>query len=416
MSRSADKKMNKDSYKMPWRLLAVAVLLNFCTWAILFSIPPMEALISRDLLFSHFQTGLLFSAPIVMIALSAIPAGVLADRVGIKKVIGIGAIIALIGASLRGITTGYPDLLIFSLIFGLGMGLTFAILPKLARSCSQPDQTILVMGILTGFGVLGGVGIGLAITVPLLYPLTNSYHGVFIFWSILLLIITILWWVMVKEPPCPHAEVEPEKISFSEIKQTLKNRVLWLLAFILFLHNFFFYTWAGWVPTYLLEKGISLSSAGLMASVMLWVGVPTVILVPIIFSGYDIPRKLFIWLPSVIYAFLAGAILYANQFSLWFLMIIAGIINILRFNTLLTLPVEIMPREHAGTASGVVVSVGYMGAVVGPIIAGEILDVSGSLQSIFIILIVLSLITTVFAFLIPSDNTKKRSIQIDQKN
>lgn len=108
--------------------------------------------------------------------------------------------------------------------------------------------------------------------------------------------------------------------------------------------------------------------------------------------------------------------MYANQFSLWFLMIIAGIINILRFNTLLTLPVEIMPREHAGTASGVVVSVGYMGAVVGPIIAGEILDVSGSLQSIFIILIVLSLITTVFAFLIPSDNTKKRSIQIDQKN
>ncbi len=108
--------------------------------------------------------------------------------------------------------------------------------------------------------------------------------------------------------------------------------------------------------------------------------------------------------------------MYANQFSLWFLMIIAGIINILRFNTLLTLPVEIMPSEHAGTASGVVVSVGYMGAVVGPIIAGEILDVSGSLQSVFVILIVLSLITTVFAFLIPSDSTKKRSFQIDQKN
>lgn len=61
------------------------------------------------------------------------------------------------------------------------------------------------------FGVLGGVGIGLAITVPLLYPLTGSYHGVFDFWSILLLIITILWWVMVREPPCPHVEAEGEK-------------------------------------------------------------------------------------------------------------------------------------------------------------------------------------------------------------
>ncbi|HEY0196283.1 MAG TPA: MFS transporter, partial [Methanobacterium sp.] len=87
---------------MPWKLLVVAVFLNLCTWAILFSIPPMEALISKDLLVSHFQTGLLFSAPIVMIALAAIPAGIIADRVGIKKVIGIGAIIALIGVLLRG--------------------------------------------------------------------------------------------------------------------------------------------------------------------------------------------------------------------------------------------------------------------------------------------------------------------------
>lgn len=403
--------MNKDSNKMPWGLLTVAVLLNFCTWAILFSIPPIEALISGDLLVSHFQTGLLFSAPIVMIVIAAIPAGILADRMGIKKVIGIGAIIALIGALLRGIATGYPDLLIFSLIFGLGMGLTFANLPKLARSCSQPEQTLLIMGILTGFGVLGGVGIGLAITVPLLYPLTNSYQGVFDFWSILLLIITILWWVMVREPPCPHGKVELEKISFTEIKQTLKNRVLWFLAFILFLHNFFFYTWSGWVPTYLLEKGISLSTAGLMTSVMLWVGVPTVILVPILLSGRHIPRKSFIWIPSVIYAFLSGAILYASQFSLWFLMIIAGIINILRFNTLLTLPVEIMPKEHAGTASGVVVSIGYMGAVVGPLIAGQILDMTGTLQSVFVILIVLSLITTGFAFLIPKNSTKGNALE-----
>lgn len=398
--------MNKNSYKMPWGLLAVAVLLNFCTWAILFSIPPMEALLSRDLMVSHFQTSLLFSTPLIMIALVAIPAGVIADRVGIKNVIGIGAIIALIGALLRGTAPDYLSLLIFSLIFGLGMGLAFANLPKLARSCSPPQQTLLVMGILNGCGVLAGVGIGLAITVPMLYPLTNSYQGVFYFWSIPLLVATVLWWVMVREPPCPHGEVEPEKIRFAELKQTLGNKVLWLLAFLLFLHNFFFYTWSGWVPTYLLEKGFTLDFAGLMTSVMLWVGVPTVILVPMLISGADIPRKLFIWLPSLLYAFLAAGMLYISQFSAWFLMIIAGIINVLRFNTLLTLPVEIMPRKHAGTASGVVVSVGYMGAVVGPIVAGRILDISGSLQSVFIILVVLSLITTVFAFLIPSNSIK----------
>ena len=399
--------MNIDSYRMPWKILAVAVLLNFCTWAVLFSIPPMETIISRDLLISHFYTSLLFSSPIIMIALVAIPAGIIADRVGLKKIMGIGAIIALIGTIIRITTTDYLDLLVFSLIFGFGMGLTFANLPKLARSCSLPQQTILVMGILNAFGVLAGVGIGLAITVPLLYPLTNSYQGVFYFWSIPLLIATVLWWIMVREPPCPDGEVEPEKITYGEIKQTLNNKILWLLAFLLFLHNFFFYTWSAWLPTYLFDKGLSLSGAGLMTSVMLWVGVPTVILVPILSSGADIPRKLFIWVPSLIFAFLAVGVLYTSQFFIWFLMIIAGIINILRFNTLLTLPVEIMPKEHAGTASGVVVSIGYLGAVVGPIIAGEILDITGTLQSVFIILAVLSIITMVFALLIPSNSTKR---------
>lgn len=66
-----------------------------------------------------------------------------------------------------------------------------------------------------------------------------------------------------------------------------------------------------------------------------------------------------------------------------------------------------MPKELAGTASGLVVSIGYIGAVVGPIIAGRILDITGSLQSVFIILAVLSVITMMFAFLIPTNSTKR---------
>ncbi|MBZ2166718.1 MFS transporter [Methanobacterium sp. VT] len=72
-----------------------------------------------------------------MIALVAIPAGIIADKVGLKRAIGIGAIIACIGAVLKGTSSSYSTLLIFSIVFGLGMGFTFANLPKLARSCSS---------------------------------------------------------------------------------------------------------------------------------------------------------------------------------------------------------------------------------------------------------------------------------------
>jgi len=396
------------NYKIPWNIIIIAIILNFCTWAFLFVTPPMGTILSANLHISHFQTSLLFSAPILMIVIVAIPAGIIADKIGLKRAIGIGAIIACIGAALRGTASTYSGLLIFSLIFGFGMGWTFANLPKLARSCSSSQQTSFVMGIINGFGLLAGIGTALAITVPLIYPLTNSYQGVFYMWSVPLLAATILWWVMVREPPCPSAEIESEQTGpVVGLKEVLKDKTLWLLAFILLLHNIFFYTWSGWLPTYLLEKGASLGISGLLTSVMLWVGVPTVILVPMLFSRTNISKRLFIWVPSLIFAFLAVWILYASWLSIWIIMAVAGIINILRFNTLLSLPVEIMPKEHAGVAGGVVVAIGYIGAVIGPSMTGQILDITGSFQIVFIVLAVLSLITMGLTFLIPSSSKKE---------
>lgn len=51
----------------------------------LFITPSMETILASNLHISHFQTSLLFSTPILMIALVAIPAGIIADKVGLKK-------------------------------------------------------------------------------------------------------------------------------------------------------------------------------------------------------------------------------------------------------------------------------------------------------------------------------------------
>jgi CP family cyanate transporter-like MFS transporter len=43
-------------------------------------------------------------------------------------------------------------------------------------------------------------------------------------------------------------------------------------------------------------------------------------------------------------------------------------------------------------------SVGYAGAVVGPLITGHILDVTGSFKMIFLVLVAVSIATIVIAF------------------
>jgi MFS transporter, CP family, cyanate transporter len=386
---------------MRWDLLAIAVVLIFSIWAPLFAIPPMETSLSQSLSISHFQAGLLFSGPVIMLAISAIPAGIIADKIGYKRTIGIGAILALIGVALRGTAAGYSGLLVYSLIFGLGLGCAFANMPKMARSLSPSGQTILTMGIINGGGVMAGAGVALAATIPWIYPLTNSYSGVFYIWSIPLLVATILWWTLVPEPPRTGTIIDSEKAPSLKLRQLFGNKVLWLLACLLFLHNFVFYTWSGWIPTYLMAKGASATSSGLTTSVMLWVSIPTVILVPLFVSRTRFPRQLFVLIPSFVYICLSAGILFAPVFSILFIMAVSGFVNVLRFNTLLTLPVEFVPAERAGVASGLVVAFGYVGAVIGPLISGRILDVTASFTAIFSILAIVSLVSAGLAFLIP---------------
>lgn len=392
--------------KIPGKQLAVGVFLTFSILANLFSVPPMESILRKSLSISHFQASLLFSGPLIMLAVTAIPAGIIADRIGIKKAIGIGAILLFIGAALRGTATNYTLLLIFSLIFGLGLGWSFALLPKLARTWSPPGKTLIVMGIINAGGVMCGIGTALAATIPLIYRLTNNYRGVFYIWSIPLLIGAILWWSIVRETPNQNVAAQTGGTAYADSKKLLKNKILWLLAFLLFLHNFVFYTWSGWLPTYLLERGVNLNSAGLMTSIMLWVGVPTVILIPLLSSGSSVPRKLFVWVPSIIFIILTSSILFAPQWLVWLIIALSGMMNVLRFNTLLVLPVELVPRERAGMASGIAVAIGYVGAVVGPAVGGNILDLTGNFQIVFGTLTIISVISTVFAFLIPRGNPK----------
>jgi cyanate permease len=388
--------------KIPGKRLAVGVFLTFSILANLFAIPPMESILTKSLSISHFQAGLLFSGPIIMLAISAIPAGIIADRIGIKKAIGIGCIFLFIGTVLRGAATGYTSLLLFSLIFGLGLGWSFALLPKLARTWSPPRKTLIVMGIINAGGVMCGIGTALAITVPIIYRLTNSYQMVFYIWSIPIFIASVLWWTTIRDTPVRNGEASSVETQYASPRALLKNKALWLLAFLLFLHNFVFYTWSGWLPTYLLGRGVSVDSAGLMTSIMLWVGVPTVILIPLLSFGSKVPRKFFVWLPSIVFILLTSGILFAPQWLVWVIIGLSGMMNVLRFNTLLVLPVELVPRERAGAASGIAVAIGYVGAVVGPAIGGNILDISGNFQIVFGTLTAISVISLIFAFLIPS--------------
>ena len=114
-----------------WSTLGIAFFLSFAIWAPLFCVPPIENILKQELLITNTQASLLFTGPILMLVVTAIPAGLLADKIGVKRSICLGTVAAAIGVIGRCIAANYPNLLVFSLFYGLGFGWVFTNLPKL---------------------------------------------------------------------------------------------------------------------------------------------------------------------------------------------------------------------------------------------------------------------------------------------
>jgi MFS family permease len=90
-------------------------------------------------------------------------------------------------------------------------------------------------------------------------------------------------------------------------------------------------------------------------------------------------------------------------------MVIVGIANVTRFSTILALPMEIMSREEVGIASGLVFAIGYSGGIIGPLIGGRILDLTGNLGQSLIMLIGVSIAAAVLASRLPETGPKGNS-------
>jgi len=398
--------MQKKDSRMPWKILAGAFILGFAIWAPVFCVPPMEHILREQLLLSHTQISLLFIVPILMVAVMAIPAGILADRIGAKKAAGIGAIIVVAGVLLRSNATDANALLGYTFLYGVGLGWCFPNLPKLISAWVPREKAGLATGIFTT-GILLGGALALAITMSLIFPITGTFQGVFRFWSIPPIVAAVLWWVLVKEPPRGHLSDEATIEGSFHFRELLRNKNLWLVSGLFMLHNFFFYSWAGWIPALIRMKGASASLAGAITSTTMWAGVPTLFFMPRLAYKLGV-RKPFLWVPGVVLALAAWGVIHASIPVSWFIMALVGVVNVTRFTTILALPVEMIPSKNVGAASGILISIGYAGGVLGALSGGRILDLTGSLDNSFLVLVGLSIAAVALAFKIPETGPKAR--------
>ncbi len=155
--------MTEEYHRLPVRVLVIGLLMAFGIWLPLLAVPPIEDVIETGLGISHALTALPYSAPVATLSLVAISGGFLADRIGIKKAVGAGAIVLCIGALVRGLSTSFSSLRASTFAYGIGLGLCIPNLPKPARHCSPRDRSNVTLGIFS-VAIIASGALSLALT------------------------------------------------------------------------------------------------------------------------------------------------------------------------------------------------------------------------------------------------------------
>lgn len=385
-----------------------------CSWLLIFAayssvlcVSPILDLIIKELDLTASQAGLLFSAPVITLALVAFIGGFLGDKIGPRKTAGLGAVLLSLGAFFRGISPNFTILFILSLIVGVGWGFVFPSLPKLVKLWFPAK----IVGTATGLystGVFAGGTLALGITMPIVFPIFGSWRGVYYFWGAIAFFIAVMWWILAREPSSfinnkpllPH-------ISKGTFGAVIRNKYIWVVAIYFALAaNVTFYIITGWFPAFFIQKGISAVSSGFLTSLVTFAGIPAVFLIPFASDRIGL-RKPFLCISCLIAAAAFLGIIYTSFVLDAILMVVLGITLTATYVMSLFLPLELVNPANAGTASGIVISVGYIGGALGPLIAGYIKDLTGTLTPAIILLAILMIISMIIIFFIPETGCRK---------
>lgn len=388
-------------------ILGCAWVLAFGAYCPMLALSPIVHIVRQELHVSNEAMGILFSVPVGMLIAVAIPGGWLGDTIGARKAVALGAVVMAAGSLMRGFAETFNLLMAFTVFYGIGYSIMFPNLPKLMSIWFPPEK----VGMATGCyatGITIGSTAALALTLPVVFPLFHTIQGTFFFWGLPAGIAAILWLALSTDPPAPvhrSGDGRDAKAGLGQGPALWKNKNLWILALLLFFNDVHFYAWSAWTPSLLTMKGAPPDLAAFIASSRCWASLPAMFLMP--WASHKLGlRKPFMWGSALLLMVATWITLYMPYQWGWALMAVVGIATSGTFAMLLALPIEMLPRNAVGTASGAILSIGYIGGLVGPWLTGKVVDETGNFDRALIGLTVIAALWMVLGFLMPEAGRK----------
>jgi cyanate permease len=341
----------------------LAFIIAFLVHLLLFCLSPMVELIMTEMQLSHAQFGFVFSVAMISLILFRLPWGLVADRRGYVGVLRIALVLSTAAAVIRAVSHDYAGLLVSQFILGLGLAAAMPCLGLMVRAWAHARPGLGTGIYFAGFAV--GNATALAAT-PVLLTLM-SWRQVFMLYAAVAGVVSLAWFVLGRSRPVTNSAMH-----LGDIRLVMRERLVWVLLFLLVGSMGCYDTLASWMPRVLQMKGLGPEYASLLPAGFLVAGPVTGLLLDRFPS-----RRMLVALLGMAAAFCTALMLTTSLPLLLFCLFAVGFTTTGISVTSLTMPVE--RRElspYAGTVVGFVTSVSNVGPLVVPVVFGYLIDVT----------------------------------------
>ncbi|NEN75647.1 MFS transporter [Pelistega sp. NLN82] len=384
-----------------WMVVGLAILLNFLDGYDVLAISFTAKSISTDLQLNFDQIGTLMSAGFIGMALGSLLFSPFADKYGRRPLLIFSTFLASLGMLMVCFSSQLNYLILWRIVTGLGVG---GILPCInvivSEYTNKKWRGLSISAYVAGFGIGASLGGMTAILLQEIY----GWRSVFLVGAILTgLSALLLYFVLPESVDYLHTQKDASsKAKLRTITQHIRQpwhdaldelpiqhtteRQASLFEFFTFNHikkyifiwiPFFgvmasFYFISSWTPALLETAGLSKALSQTVGIAIALGGTAGSLLFGWIVSRYATRFLLIIFM----ILFGISTILFVLTESLSIAIILAILIGGLMNGCiagLFTLNPSLYPVYFRSTGSGVAISLGRIGAIISPIIAGELL-------------------------------------------
>lgn len=353
--------MHNRPSREKWLVLALATLTHLFVVAMpATAIPVLINEISRDLGMSLTQIGTMWAAGSFASLLMYLPGGIIGDRFGVMRTIGISCLLSGVVLLFRGYSPNFLTFIVTSFSYAFVSALLPVNVHKTMGQYFQGKNLGMANGVVSmGMGI--GATLGALLSATYLSPALGGWRNVLFLYGGVSLIVTVFWVLatrMTTRNVVVEADVQATSI-MNTIRAVARSRNVWLLAMVSIGRSVSVSGLVNYVALYLERfRGWPTANAAGALTVINAVSMLTVL--PIALLSDRMRSRIAIVLPGLVVGILANALFsFSGDQVIWVLLIALGVFSDGYAAIFITMIQESegIGHRYTGTALGLVFSI-----------------------------------------------------------